>query len=131
MPYRDFTDHQLGETLLITESAQEKADVAAELFKRYCEKCDRRIRAVLQSRGLEYSDANTYYNTVFFEIYERIFEVEDLTRKLRSYRADRGVFERWLLQVVTLETIDWLRRVNPQTGISHALTFFPDSQKLF
>lgn len=129
MPYRDFTDHQLVETLLTTESAQEKADVAAELFKRYCEKCDRRIRAVLQSRGLEYSDANTYYNTVFFEIYERIFEVESLTHKLRFYRADRGVFERWLLQVVALETIDWLRRVNPQTGFSHAFTFFPDAQK--
>jgi RNA polymerase sigma factor (sigma-70 family) len=129
MPYRDFTDQQLVETLLKTESSQEKAEVAAELFKRYCEQCDRRIRAVLQSRGLEYSDANTYYNTVFFEIYERVFEVDNLIRKVRTYDAARGVFKRWLLQVVTLETIDWLKRVNPKTGVSHALTFFPDNQK--
>ncbi len=130
MPYRELTDNQLVETLLTNACAQEKAETAGELFQRYCEKCDRRIRAVFQSRGLEYSDANSYYNTVFFAIYERIFEVENLIRKLTSYEVTRGVFERWLLRVVTSETIDWLRRMDPKTGLSNAFTVFPDNQTI-
>ena len=134
MSYQHLTDNQLAEILLNaektqgTKSAQKKTDAAAEFFQRYCEKCDRRIRAILQSRGLEYSDANSYYNTVFFDLYGRIFEADNLIRKLRSYDVNRGVFERWLMRVVTSETIDWLRRVDPATGLSNALTVFPDTQ---
>jgi RNA polymerase sigma factor (sigma-70 family) len=127
MSYREFADNQLVETLLTSASAQEKADVAAELFKRYCEKCDCRIRAVLQSRGLEYSDRNLYYNSVFFEVYERVFAPDSLIRKLQSYDPTRGVFARWLLRVVTSEIQDWLKRRDPETGLSHALSIFPDN----
>ncbi len=130
MPYQELTDNQLVEILLTNACAQDKAAAAGELFQRYCQKCDHRIRAVLQSRGLKYSDANSYYNTVFFAIYERVFEVENLIRKLTSYEVTRGVFERWLLRVVTSETLDWLRRVDPGTGLSNALTVFPDNQTI-
>jgi DNA-directed RNA polymerase specialized sigma24 family protein len=83
------------------------------IVERYCEPLDTRIRAVLASRGLDYSPSSDYYNTLFFDIYERTLSPQGLRKKAAHFRSHKGRFRTWFLgAVVVNEVRDWLKRKN-------------------
>ena len=88
------------------------------LFARFYEQFDKTIRAVLRSKGIPYQDTEVYYNKVFTGVYERVFSLDLLDKKLRNFDLNRN-FKPWFFAVTRGEVYDWLKKVDPKTRLSN------------
>jgi len=111
MDYKRLSDEELVEAFLKQRFAREP--IRDELFARYYERFDGRIRAVLYTYGLPYSPGEAYYNEVFVEIYRQVFELAELEAILGKYDSGKGGFANWFLNYVVVSRVrDWLRRLD-------------------
>lgn len=78
---------------------------------------DARIREVLRVYGVRYEPDATYYNTVFFYVYERAFQPD----KLSSYDLAKGEFRPWLSRVIRNAVLDWIKSSHPDWPVSWGL----------
>jgi len=115
MEYMSLTDVELVNLFLSCK--ERRASIRDELFARYYEQFDRRIRAVLYTNGLPYSPSEFYYNEIFTDIYSHVFDIENLENLLGKYRAEKGVFSIWFLNFVVVNKIkNWLGKINKASG---------------
>ncbi len=118
MGYRQFSDTELASLFL--ECNSNRVAIRDELFGRYYERFDQRIRAVLYTCGLPYSPAEFYYNEIFVDIYHQIFDLSEFGEILGKYKPERGEFANWFMNYVVVNRVkDWLKKVDKPTGLKN------------
>jgi DNA-directed RNA polymerase specialized sigma24 family protein len=115
MEYSRYPDAELVNLFLNNKA--EQADIRNEFFGRYYERFDQRIRGVLYTCGLPYSPSEFYYNKIFLDAYQQIFELKEFERTLQKYELTRGEFANWFLNYVVVNRIkDWLKKIDKASG---------------
>ncbi len=118
MDYSQLSDAELINCFLGHEP--ERSAIRDELFSRYYEQFDRRIRAVLYSRELPYSADESYYNDIFMAIYDAVFGLDGFERITSGYNVNKGEFGKWFLNYVVVNKVrDWLKKVDKETGLKN------------
>ena len=114
MKYKQLSDAELIDRFFKYKS--ERTAIRDELFARYYERFDQRIRAVLHTYGLPYSPDEFYYNEIFMYIYNQIFELNNFEEILKKWEIKRGKFAHWFLNFVVVNRVkNWLKKPN-ETG---------------
>jgi DNA-directed RNA polymerase specialized sigma24 family protein len=112
-------DQELASLVRVSADPEEQEAARTILLERHYESFDRRIRAVLASRNLDYSPSSEYYNTLFFDVFHRTFTTAALRKKLATFRSEKGDFQSWFLgAVVVNEVKDWLKRRSGRAGVA-------------
>lgn len=97
---------------------EERTRVRDELFSRLYEDFNRRIYSVLHLGGIKYIPESDFYNTIFIDLYQRLFDTDSLQRRLVQFDPEKGDFDKWFLNTVVVNAVkDWLRAVDGATGI--------------
>jgi hypothetical protein len=78
---------------------------------------DKTIRSTLKYHAVPYGPNYSYYNSVFFDVYKRVFKRSTFEKKIRHFDRTR-VFRAWLMAVIRNEVKDWLKSVDPESGMS-------------
>lgn len=105
--------------LFLREEGQKTRQVLRDtLFARFYEQFDKTIRAVLRSKSIPYQDTEVYYNKVFMEVYGRVFSLDSLNKKLKSFDLNRD-FKPWFFSVTRGEVYDWLKKVDLEIRLSN------------
>jgi len=115
--FEDWSDEELvAETL--KGKGREKSVHLDALFWRHFDRFEKTLRAVLFSYDIPFSDEESYYNNVFDEIYERVFEPRNFRRLASKFDPSRSSsFSRWFFgTVLPSRIIDWLRTKNRTRG---------------
>lgn len=91
------------------------------LFWRYFDAFEKKIRAVLRTRDLDYTQGSACFNFIFEGIFERVFTPRNFRRiavKFNPRRSPR--FRTWFLGTVVPDRIrDWLRTRDPHLGMTN------------
>jgi DNA-directed RNA polymerase specialized sigma24 family protein len=115
MGYKQLSDRELIDRFLICKP--EQTAIRDELFGRYYQRFDQRIRAVLYTYGLPYSPGEFYYNEIFIDIYQQVFELKKFGTILQKWEIKRGEFASWFLNFVVVNRIkNWLMKLNKTSG---------------
>lgn len=115
MVYKQLSDAELVGWFLSHNS--DRTAIRDVLFGRYYERFDQRIRAVLYTYGLPYSPGEFYYNEIFMNIYQQVFELDEFETILQKYELERGKFSSWFLNYVVVNRVkNWLMKMNKNRG---------------
>ena len=112
------SDTELVKLFLGKNDKKTRQALRDTIFARFYEQFDKTIRAVLRIEGIPYQDNEEYYNTVFTEVYGRVFSLDSLDKKLKSFDLNRD-FKPWFFAVTRGEVYGWLKKVDPETGLSN------------
>lgn len=112
------SDEELIQLFVQTGDRETKNLIRDEVFKRYYREFDQTIRSILKERGISYRGNEEYYNTVFTELYQRIFSLATFEERIKQYDVVRP-FHRWFAVLMRNEVIDWLRKVDHEKELSN------------
>ena len=112
------SDEELISRFLQAEDNTTENLIRDEIFKRYFKDYDQTIRFVLKNRGISYRGNEEYYNTVFTELYQRIFSLATFEDRIKQYDMVRP-FHSWFAVLMRNQVIDWLRKVDHEKGLSN------------
>ena len=113
-------------TILFLESSDPtaKRNLANKIWEKFHNKIEYLIVSYLCSKGIninrmpEARRPEKYISEIYFEIYEKLFSVDGFEQKLKNYDAGKNIIP-WLSTVVRNFIRDWLRRVDPECGLSN------------
>jgi len=117
----DFAGHsvvKLVRRFLKTEDKERQKALGNQIFGLCYKRFDGQIRAYLRYKDIPYEVNEEYYNTVFEEIYLRVFSLNRFHGKLQKFDLNKEFYP-WFCSVVRGEVRDWLRKVNPETKLSN------------
>ncbi len=114
----NLSDTELVELFLREKDKKTRKALRDAIFARFYRQFDRTIRAVLRIKGISYQDNEEYYNSIFAEVYMRIFCLPSFDKKLRNFDLNKN-FQWWFFAVMRREVYDWLKKVDPATKLSN------------
>ena len=88
---------------------------------------DKTIRSTLQYHNVPYGANYSYYNSVFFDVYDRVFKIEKFDKKIRKFDSQR-FFLPWLKTVIRNEVRDWLKSLDPDSGLNKKIVLRKKSE---
>jgi len=117
----DFAGHsvvKLVHRFLKRKDKERQKALGNQIFGLCYKRFDEQIRAYLRYKDIPYEVNEEYYNTVFEEIYLRVFSLNRFHEKLKKFDLNKEFYP-WFCSVVRGEVRDWLRKVNPETKLSN------------
>lgn len=114
----NLSDTKLVELFLKEKDKETQQALRDTIFARFYEHFDRTIRTVLRIKGISYQVNEEYYNSIFAEVYMRIFSLHSFDKKLRNFDLNKN-FQWWFFAVMRREVYDWLKKVDPATRLSN------------
>jgi hypothetical protein len=90
--FTNLSDTELVELFLREKDKKTRQALRDTIFARFYEYFDRTIRGVLRIKGISYQDNEKYYNTVFIDVYMRIFSLPSFDKKLRNFDLNKDRF---------------------------------------
>ena len=116
--FEGFSSKELAILFMENDEDDTLKSIIRSFCFRYYTKLDINIRFLFRREGLPYQVNKSYYEDVYWGVCRRIFAIDIFLKKLSHFDI-RKDFEPWFRRVIRNEIRDWLKVVDPETGLTN------------